>query len=424
MSVILLSSCLRSRETQLSGRVTGRDSAIVLRLSDRHVRFRVTNNVFSGKIHLREGAYVRAHFLPSYRGMLLFLTPGKHLEITVNAPPTPPLFAGSLAAINNYLSEQEDFLALRPHVLRQDEETFVESMEERLRVKNLLLEAKNLGSEFTTIESERIGYLAAEYALRYALARSRLPAPEPYRPGARLRDFISRFPVDNERMADVDVFLQFVLAYYSFEMALRDNIREVTTEIVEQVKVQKIKDHLLSELIYRHIYQRGIKDGEYLLSLCRQEMRDTARIMKIERVAERWRKLSAGATAPDVTLRDANGNHSRLREMRGHYLYVVADHTRGMAWTEDSTSLRAIREHAGKNIRFLHLIFDPSLTFTWKERARENEPWEHFLVENWREFYDSYVISSFPRYFFIDPRGRFVTALASPSENLFMHVHP
>jgi hypothetical protein len=388
---------------------------ILFHLNDRDARFRVTNNAFSGKIPLRESTYAYVR-LPRRR-IFLFLSPGEQLEMTVSRS-APPLFEGSLAAINDYLAEQGEYLPFNQGLFQQGEETFVKEINELLRVRTLLLEAKNLGHEFTRLERERLGYSAAEHAVRYAmLTRSRLPDSTrgDYQASNSLREFIARFPVDNEKLTNVSTFLRFALSYYSFEIERSGNIRGVTVDIIQHVKTRKIKEHLLSELVFRHIYTHGMQDGEYLLSLCRQEIKDSARITRVERAAERWRRLSAGTTAPDITLRAPDGINTRLQEMRGSYLYVVAGDARDSAWQPDPVALQSLkRRYAGKNIRFLHLVFDPSLTTIRRdEHAEKNEEWEHFLILNWREFHASYVISSLPRYFFIDPHGRFVTALAS-----------
>ncbi|MDR1273598.1 MAG: hypothetical protein LBK12_03515 [Odoribacteraceae bacterium] len=427
--IILLSACLQNREVRLSGRVEGKDSVILVRLNDQEYRLRVdANHSFSGNIPLQENAYAYAQFLPSRRRILLYLSPREHLEIIMTSP--TPLFAGSLATINSYLIEQGEYFPLDAAALSRDEETFVKGAEELCRVRTLLLEAKNLGREFTAIESKRIGYLTAEYAMRYAMfTRSRLPdaARQVYHLGPYLGDFLSRFPVDDEKLADVNAFQQFVLAYYTFESETNEDIRSVMADVQERVKTQKTKDYLLSELASHHIFKQGLRDGSYLLSLCWREVKDTSRIMRVERVADRWRKLSAGTTAPDITLRDASGADTRLQEMRGDYLYIVASDARADAWLKDSCSFRAIKaRYAGKNIRFLFLAFEPTMTLEHWQSASERIPWEHFTIVNWRNFHASYIISAFPRYFLIDPRGRFVTAVAPPptraAEGLFANV--
>jgi hypothetical protein len=149
--------------------------------------------------------------------------------------------------------------------------------------------------------------------------------------------------------------------------------------------------------------------------------------MRVERVADRWRKLSAGATAPDITLRDTSGADTRLQAMRGNYLYVVASDSRNDAWLEDSCSFRAIQaRYAGKNIRFLFLAFAPGMALERESPAAGSLPWERFTIVNWQDFHVSYIISTFPRYFLIDPRGRFVTAMAPPptraAEGLFANI--
>ncbi|MDR1415344.1 MAG: hypothetical protein LBI96_05995 [Odoribacteraceae bacterium] len=418
--ILLLSACLQNRDARVSGRVEGRDSVIIFRLDDRDYRLPVdANGSFSGAIPLRHSAYAYARLLPSRRRVFLFLGPRETLEIIINNA-AAPAFEGSLGAINNYLSEQGEYLPLDAAALLRDEESFVANAEESLRVRTLLLEAKNLGQEFTAIESKRLGYLAAEHATRYlAYARARLAdtARRHYRPGCRAEAFLARFPVDDSRLSGVSVYLQFVLAYYTFQLDGEGDIRDVMADIQQRVKTRKTRDYLLTELASRHIFVHGTRDGDYLLSLCRREVKDTARVSRVERVADRWRKLSAGATAPDIALRDPNGVNTRLREMRGSYLYIVAADSRQQTWRADSALFRALQtRYAGRDVRFLSIALEPGATLEqWRARVADSGiSWEHFMVVDWANFQNAYIISSLPRYIFIDPRGRIVNALAPP----------
>jgi hypothetical protein len=117
--------------------------------------------------------------------------------------------------------------------------------------------------------------------------------------------------------------------------------------------------------------------------------------------------------------------------MRGSYLYVIAGNPLNDAWQRDSALFRTIKARfTGNNIRFLHISSNPIEAFDrWKARVEKNNmPLEHFIVVNWNAFHSSYIISTLPRYFFIDPYGRFVTALAPPpakaAETLFTNIGP
>ena len=51
-------------------------------------------------------------------------------------------------------------------------------------------------------------------------------------------------------------------------------------------------------------------------------MSDTSKMVKIKQLVDRWRKLSPGATAPNISLQDSNGKALYLKDLRGKFLYI------------------------------------------------------------------------------------------------------
>ena len=95
----------------------------------------------------------------------LFLTPGEDLEISMNNVRNVSnslQFKGTLSAINTYLKEQQNrYHIYDPNLYKLNEKDFVNRMRENINTSIVLLEAKNLGEEFTKQERERIRYRVA-----------------------------------------------------------------------------------------------------------------------------------------------------------------------------------------------------------------------------------------------------------------------
>ena len=163
--MLLLVACGRDKVAQVSGRVDGEDSVVTFVVESRpHVFKRDSKGYFGGEIPLEKSVY--AFMRPGY--CYVFLSPGEDLEINLNSNVGPTLeYKGTLGAINNYLRDQWREQRFDFSLYAEEEEMFVRNVNNMINRQVLLLEAKNLGKEFTRLERERIRYQYAEQASYY-----------------------------------------------------------------------------------------------------------------------------------------------------------------------------------------------------------------------------------------------------------------
>ena len=237
-----------------------------------------------------------------------------------------------------------------------------------------------------------------------------VPDSVKYEPGIAFTDFITGFDFNNEELLSFPFYRQFLMNYFYYYKGKNMSGRRLVNYILNNVTNLKVRDFLLSEVVYVYFAQNGLKDSDYLLSVCWNEVSDTSKLVKVRQLVDRWRKLSAGATAPNVLLTDASGKDVQLKDMRGKYLYIcVLTPSFGTMGEEKETTAwkELVEEYKEKNIRFL--------TFATDEEAFsrvKNIPGEHFLLKD-PDFYRSYMITNSPRFILINPDGRITDADAS-----------
>lgn len=319
--IILFVACVRNTSVQVSGRVETGDSVVYFQVNDSMYKFRLDDkHYFSGKIELEKGTYARFH--PYW--VQVFLTPGEDLEISLNNVRNMPnslQFKGTLSAINNYLKEQQyRFVAIYDASLLQlEEKDFVDRMRGNINTSIVLLEAKNLGEEFTRLERERIRYRVAEQAMHYM--RGRLATDVEYKPGEIFDQFVSEFDVNNEEMLSFDSYQRFVLNYMYYK-GQNLSMRRLVDYILSHVSSVKVRDYLLSEVVYGYFQENGLRDSDYLLAVCWNEVSDTSKLVKVKRLVDQWRRLSPGVTAPSVSLQNDKGEALYLKDLKGEFLYI------------------------------------------------------------------------------------------------------
>ena len=385
-----------------------RDSVISFDENGTSYEFKLDNKYFFyGKIPLEKGVYARVYRPNSFD---VYLSPGEDLEVNIVRNTVSPQFKGTLSAINNYLREQGRTMSYLPYEVYQlGEEEFIQRMQDMLNMDILLLEAKNLGDDFTNKERERIRYKIALQAVGYP-SMHQVPDSVKYEPGIVFTDFITGFDFNNEELLSFPFYRQFLMNYFYYYKGKNMSGRRLVNYILNNVTNLKVRDFLLSEVVYVYFAQNGLKDSDYLLSVCWNEVSDTSKLVKVRQLVDRWRKLSAGATAPNVLLTDASGKDVQLKDMRGKYLYIcVLTPSFGTMGEEKETTAwkELVEEYKEKNIRFL--------TFATDEEAFsrvKNIPGEHFLLKD-PDFYRSYMITNSPRFILINPDGRITDADAS-----------
>ena len=285
------------------------------------------NSFFTGKIPLKNNGYATL----LHNSLNLYLSPGEDLEIYVNALNFSGslYFRGSLGGINSYLKEQEVAVFFDKDYYTLGENEFVAKMKELIDEKTKLLVAKNFDQSFTNLEKERIRYSIAERVSFYPIYRKRMFPEENYKPGTVFTDFLSSFSLNNEALFVTRDYRSFLLNYVYLQGSRGNGTGEnysdgIADYILSTVTNPTIKDFLLTEIVYRHIWENnGLNGADYLLSVFRRECTDKSKVAYLNEIVEQWQKIASGQTAPEFTLTDSRGAAVSLKDFKGSYLYIT-----------------------------------------------------------------------------------------------------
>lgn len=415
----LLFSCSRNDTVQVSGRMENGDSIVSIWVEDSIYHFPLDeNDFFSGKIPLKHNCY--ATFL--HNSLNLYLSPGEDLEIYVDALnfSASLYFRGSLGGINSYMKEQEVAVFFDRDYYTLGEAEFVAKMQDLIDEKTKLLEAKNFDESFTRLEKERIRYSVAERVSFYPIYRKRIYPDEDYRPGRVFTDFLSSFSLNNEALFGANDYRSFLLNYVYLQGSKGNGTREnysdgIADYILSTVTNPTIKNFLLTEIVYRHIWENNGLDGaDYLLSVFHRECTDKSTVAYMDEMIRKWEKILPGQPAPPFTVIDSEKDTVTLEDFKGSYLYITVWATWCVPCKGELPYLDQLqKEYFGKNIKFLTVA---------TEEATNRQDWRKFLNQNFHAgvhtmdidggFSRDYMIISVPRFILIDPDGVIVDSNA------------
>lgn len=415
----LLFSCSRNDTVQVSGRMENGDSIVSIWVEDSIYHFPLDeNDFFSGKIPLKHNCY--ATFL--HNSLNLYLSPGEDLEIYVDALnfSASLYFRGSLGGINSYMKEQEVAVFFDRDHYTLGEAEFVAKMQDLIDEKTKLLEAKNFDESFTRLEKERIRYSVAERVSFYPIYRKRIYPDEDYRPGRVFTDFLSSFSLNNEALFGANDYRSFLLNYVYLQGSKGNGTGEnysdgIADYILSTVTNPTIKNFLLTEIVYRHIWENNGLDGaDYLLSVFHRECTDKSTVAYMDEMIRKWEKILPGQPAPPFTVIDSEKDTVTLEDFKGSYLYITVWATWCVPCKGELPYLDQLqKEYFGKNIKFLTVA---------TEEATNRQDWRKFLNQNFHAgvhtmdidggFSRDYMIISVPRFILIDPDGVIVDSNA------------
>ena len=426
----LFFSCSRDNTVQISGRVENGDSIVSIWVDDSIYTIPLDeNNFFTGIIHMEHSGYVTM----LHNSLNLYLSPGENLEIYMNALNFSGslYFRGSLGGINSYLKEQEVAVFFDKDYYTLEEEEFVGKMKDLIDEKTKLLEAKNFDESFTLLEKERIRYSIAERVSFYPIYRRKMKADSAYRPGPVFVDFMSSFSLNNDALFGAKDYRSFLLSYIYLQ-GTRGGIDEnysdgIADYVLSKITNPAIKNFLLTEIIYRHIWENNGLDGaDYLLSVFRKECTDKSKIAYMEDMIALWERIRAGKEAPDFTVVNRCGNNVSLDDFKGSYLYITVWATWCVPCKSELPYLELLqKKYSNRNIKFLTIAIDgPANIDKWKDYLNHH-PFAgvHTLVDAASDFSRDYMIISVPRFILIAPDGKIITSNAPrPSGQIIQYL--
>lgn len=416
----LLFSCSRDHTVQISGRVENGDSIVSIWVEDSIYTFPLDeNDFFAGKITLTQSCYATL----LYNSLNLYLSPGEDLEIYMNALNFSGslYFRGSLGGINSYLKEQEVAVFFDKDYYTLEEADFVAKMKELIDEKTKLLEAKNFDNSFTKLEKERIRYSVAERVSFYPVYRKRMFPDEDYRPGEALTDFLSSFSLNNEALFDTKDYRSFLLNYVYLQgskgYGARGNYSDgIADYILSTVTNPTIKNFLLTEIVYRHIWENnGLEGADYLLTVFHRECTDKNKVAYMDEMIEMWEKIAPGQEAPAFSVTGQDGYPVSLKDFKGSYVYITVWATWCVPCKGELPYLDLLqKEYNGRNLKFLTIAIDtPDNRDNWQRFLKENpHRGIHTFADANSDFNKDYMIISVPRFVLIGPDGEIINSNA------------
>ena len=108
-------------------------------------------------------------------------------------------------------------------------------------------------------------------------------------------------------------YRKFVLGYVYSQNGFQSNDRRnypdgLVDYVLEHFQNKEIRDFLLSEMIYRYVWENnGLKGAEYMLGVFRKECSDPEKREAINEMQRRWERLEPGKEAPAFVLKDRDG---------------------------------------------------------------------------------------------------------------------
>ncbi len=415
-----LIACNRQDFVLVSGRIENGDSVVAIWVKDSVYTFPLDENYFfSGKIDLKKEMY--ASLMPN--SVDLFLCPGEDIEIyTHRANMQGALVCkGSLGGINTYLKEQEMITFVNKDDYLLEEEKFVKKMEDIIEERIQLLRAKNFNKAFTQLEEQRIRFAVGEKAVFYPLYHKQFTADSAYRMGKALQDFLSSFPVSSEELFVTKTYRKFLLSYVYFQnryfLINRRNYPDgVVDYILEHFQDKEIRDFLLSEVIYRYVWENnGLKGADYMLEVFRKECSDPGKLESVNEMLRRWERLEPGKEAPAFVLKDSRGRERMLAAYKGRYVYLMVWASWCMPCKKELPFLAELeKKYRGRDVCFLTVSIDGGQEgSSWEEVLKQEEyAGIHALWDENNDFRADYMVISIPRFILIDSEGRVLDANA------------
>lgn len=419
-ALLTLFACNRQDFVLVSGRIENGDSIVAIWVKDSVYTFPLDeNHFFSGKIDLKKAMY--ASLMPN--SVDLFLCPGEDIEIYTNrANMQGALFCkGALGGINTYLKEQEMMTFVNKDDYLLEENEFVEKMENSIEERIQLLRAKNFNKAFTRLEEQRIRFSVGEKAVFYPLYHRQFTADSAFLAGKVLQDFLNSFPVLSEELFVTKAYRKFLVSYVYFQNGFHSNNRRnypdgLVDYVLEHFRDKEIRNFLLSEMIYRHVWENnGLKGAEYMLDVFRKECSDPEKLESVNEMLRRWERLEFGQKAPAFVLKDRKGKERTLAEYKGRYVYLMVWASWCMPCKKELPYLAELeKKYRGRNLSFLTVSIDGGKEeSSWKEVVEQRKyAGLHALRDENNKFRSDYMVISIPRFILLDPAGRILDANA------------
>ena len=290
-----------------------------------------------------------------------------------------------------------------------------------------LLKAGNLSSEgkFVKMEEARIRYSYGAALMMYPVGHMIMSGNASYSPEQAYYDFIATYVVEDELLANLDEYREFIAEAMHLLDARNRNLKGVYPKTVAQMKYAadyftnpKVKEALIHHMATVYVDNFGVKDIDELQNLYYIYVTDPALRDSYEAKCERWDLSRVGRISPDFKAVDIEGKTWSLRDFRGKYVYIDMWATWCAPCRREMPYLKQLEEEfADAEIVFLGLSVDSDKA-KWEAMVKTgNLTGVQLYLGNQSSFQEAYRAEGIPRFILLGKDGRIISNdMSRPSE--------
>lgn len=424
LGMFCLAACSRQKETvvnfQLEGLTPGIDPVVV---TENRITGLLPDSLGFAVFDPGEGQEYACFRYGNYR-LFLYFPAGKGLTVYIDLNPATlgAEFRGAGALENEILNGK--YLCPLNRDFRQNERSFVESLEKARQKRKRQLDSLQLDSVFVSLMEARTGCEIVGLLAVYP-EEHRVRTDSGYRPSdsytAYVRDCLlkERVPVGREECAEAWAEAlkvaggKFGNRPFTFRRLDR-LLRFADTVIADTGMREAVTNRLLTDFVET----TGTDSLERLENMYRQRVKDGERLAAFRNLCGSWKKLQPGAPAYPVRGYTRDSLIAATATEKGHYLYLLFWRTDCPVSVEEWTYLRQGSRRPGKeNIRFVGIALGENRQ-TWEEfldaRGVREEQWYAVRKDS---LLAAYKIKKLPHALLIGPQGEITdAAMRLPSD--------
>lgn len=359
----------------------------------------------------------------------IYMERGDQLDISFDAADLDNTFAvkggkeGAIAYLN-----QVKVINLPDETFKLPFDQYLAKAEKKAAQMTRLLSVRKLDGEGSFVEREtgRIRYFFACSLLMYPVSHAFMAQDASYQPDEAYYAAVRKYVVENETLADVAEYRNFMIEtahiFDADNSQERDAYRKSVAEmnyIGENIQSDKLRERLIFQIAFTWVEGYGVKDITDMQNVFNTYVTDSRLLGLYKTACAKWDITAPGRPSPDFKATDINGKVYSLRDFRGKYVYIDMWATWCGPCQRELPYLKKLEaQYRGRNITFVSLSIDSDKA-KWEAKVKSGTLCgTQLLLGRGSQFQRDYGVEGIPHFILLDPLGRIVNAaMTRPSSD-------
>ena len=425
VSLIALWSCNQTSSTTVGIHVKGGKPDVKPMIYTKDSTYTVDlDSIGSGKVVLANN--LKAGYANLVYGRVkvqLYLEPHKSLDVSMNFEGNrmTPEFSGEGAKINEYLSKHRSGMP----DFKAEEEQFIRSLEEMEKTEFAALDTLGLDEAFVKKEKQRLHYAIFRAFPVYPSYHQYYNQLDSFEVSNAYYDYLKSLIKEDETLLDLEEY-KAALATFVQTQSLKDlesndsfeRLKTTLDYINNNMTNPAVVSFLVDRFVSGYVSSNGVDQLEQLAPIYNAKVTDPELKAEFEKICEKWAKVAKGQPSPTFKYLDIDGKEVSLSDLAGKYVYVDVWATWCGPCRGEIPHLKELeKKYKDKNIYFVSISCDQDKA-AWEKMVKEQklEGVQLHKGED-REFMETFMIRSIPRFILLDPEGKIVSAVMTRPSN-------